>query len=109
MIPWWVPLAAAAIALLRTVVGVLITQRWSAHREAARWNRGCWSPASGTATFPGAADHRLLLGPTLRRACGAGDVGTGLARWPASHVPALTRATTGHSTTPATASAPAPR
>jgi len=39
VIPWWVPLAAAAIALLATVVGVLITQRWSAHREDARWER----------------------------------------------------------------------
>jgi len=39
VIPWWVPLAAAAIALLGTVVGVPITQRWSAHREDARWKR----------------------------------------------------------------------
>jgi len=39
VIPWWVSLAGAAIALLGTLAGVLITQWWSTQREDARWKR----------------------------------------------------------------------
>lgn len=39
MTQWWVPLAAAVIAVLGTLAGVFITQRWSVQREDARWER----------------------------------------------------------------------
>lgn len=37
--PLWVPLAVAALAVLGTLAGVLVTQRWSDRREAIAWAR----------------------------------------------------------------------
>lgn len=37
--PLWVPLVVAALAVLGTLAGVLVTQRWSDRREAIAWTR----------------------------------------------------------------------
>ena len=37
--PLWVPLVVAGLAVLGTLAGVLVTQRWSDRREASIWTR----------------------------------------------------------------------
>jgi hypothetical protein len=37
--PLWVPLVVAALAVLGTLAGVLVTQRWSDRRETSAWAR----------------------------------------------------------------------
>ena len=37
--PLWVPLVVAGLAVLGTLAGVLVTQRWSYRREAIAWTR----------------------------------------------------------------------
>ena len=37
--PLWVPLVVAGLAVLGTLAGVLVTQRWSDRREAIAWAR----------------------------------------------------------------------
>jgi hypothetical protein len=37
--PVWVPVVVAGLAVVGTLAGVLVTQRWSDRREASAWTR----------------------------------------------------------------------